>query len=638
MAERVMTFANGFPEPSEQAWRAMVDRGLKGSSFEETLVRKTDDGLDIQPLYTSSDLPAGTGVAPGRRTPTWRIEQCHDHPSPDACNRRILDDLTGGAEAIRLVVGSIDHPGLLIADQSDLEHGLDGVLLEAVSINIDAGPETGRLAELYLDLLSRRGFTGDAISGSLGFDPIGCLARFGRYPLDLPTACDQAIDAAMGTAELHPRLQSLMVDLRPYHDAGASRADMLAILLSAMVMWLRAGERRSLDPEKLFRQLRVLIPVDCDFFDSMASVRAARLITARLGQEVGVQDPEAWFAAETAWRMLSRRDVHVNLLRNTIAGFAAGIGGADSVTVRPFTDRLGLASGFAQRMARNTQHLLLEESHLGRVADPAAGSFAIEHRTESLAALAWSVFREIEGQGGLDQALREGWLQGRLEVSRKARSDRLSRDVDGLIGINMFADLSEKAVPIEPCDRARLLEAYGSRVRQIKPAAEMTPLPRQALAEPFEALRDRADAFEARHGERPKVFVFPFGTEAESHARMRFLQGLMATGGIDVERGGGFDDAETTDAPWRDRRSPIAVLNSVDETHRALAETTARGLKEAGARAVYLVLEPEIDEARWDDEGWRAAGIDGFIHERVDRIALLTAIHDQLAPDAEIVP
>jgi methylmalonyl-CoA mutase len=321
-------------------------------------------------------------------------------------------------------------------------------------------------------------------------------------------------------------------------------------------------------------------------------------------------------AAETAWRMMSRRDAHVNMLRTTIAVAAAGLGGADSVTALPHTAPLGLPDGFARRAARNTQLVLLEESNLSRVADPAAGSGALEALTQQLCATAWSLFQDIEKAGGAWAALQTGLIQRQVAAVRAERQKAVAYRKDILTGATEFPNIYE--------DTPAVLAVEPVAVPSEAPATSAsTPVPRIRLAEPFEALRDASDKILAQTGVRPRVFLATLGPAATFTARANFARNFFEAGGIEAHCRD--DDSPPLPAAFMASGAALACLCGSDKTYDSEAESGAAALKEAGARHIYLAGRPGEREG-----ALRAAGVQSFVYEGCDALATLSAAYDIL--------
>jgi methylmalonyl-CoA mutase len=394
------------------------------------------------------------------------------------------------------------------------------------------------------------------------------------------------------------------------HNAGGSEAQELAFALGSAVTYLRALEQGGMALQDAYEAIYFRLTADADQFLTMAKFRAMRKLWARVADAAGLSPKAAIVTAETAWRMLTRRDAYGNILRSTIAVAAAGLGGADAITVLPHTAPLGLPDGFARRVARNMQLVLLEESNLARVADPAAGSGGFEALTEQLCLSAWSQFQEIERAGGIWPALESGLIQRNVAAVRAARQQALARGKEILTGTNAYPDIAETPPAV--------LEVAPRVTTSDDPAsATAPPLPRQRLAEPFEALRDKSDQILAATGKRPKIFLATLGAPAGVTARVNFAKNFFEAGGIEAISGAPSDYHAS-------QAAIVCLCPSVKASEQELISAAAT-LKGSGAGQIYFAGPAEARE-----DALRAAGVQTFIHEGSDALATLNAAYDIL--------
>ncbi len=594
-------------------WRDLVEKALRGAPF-ESLVTRTFDGLTIAPLYLPGDAPRHGPLA---RSADWvDIRSACAQNDPDAANSVILAELEGGATSISL---QLEAPGQIgiSADARALEAALDGVDLKLAQIWLAPGEhfEAGAAA---LDAVWREaGIPNGEAAGGYGADPLGALARTGG----LDRAVSQALNAMAALAgrafRTHPGVRAVAVDASLYHDAGASEADELAAMAATFICYLRALEEGRLSAEDSFRTTEFTLAVDSDLILSIAKLRAARLVLARVAEETDADARPVRIRAATSRRMMTRYDPHTNMLRMMVACAAAIMGGADAVTIRPHTDALGAADGFARRVARNMPIVLQEESFLAKVADPAAGSYALDHLTGELAAKTWTRLREIEGAGGMIAELQSGTIQGRIRETAEARTNDIATGKIEIIGINAFARLDEPP----PAAAERDAPSDDSD----NPAVTVEPLPLRRDAEAVEALREASDAYLSRTGQRPSVWLATLGSPKEFTARAAFARSLLASGGVASIEPGKLETASAASDAFRNSGAKIACICSSDETYEGLAEPVARALKSAGAD--YVILAGRPGDRR---DALRASGIDGFIHKGSDQAAILSELLDRL--------
>jgi methylmalonyl-CoA mutase len=618
-----LRLAADFAPATYDDWRKLVDGVLKGAPFEK-LAGKTYDNLRIEPIYPRAH--GATPVAGRAQAMPWQIMQRIDHPDAAAANAQALHDLENGANGLTLVFSGANgaHGFGLEPTAEALEKVLDGVFIDAgISIELQVGPQS-RMAAIHLaEYVKRRGLNPAACAIRYGLDPIGACAVWGSSPYNWPEIVPTVTGAIKGLAAIGFKGPFAVADGRVIHDAGGSEVQELAFVLAAVVQYMRALESASVALEDTQGMIYARLSADADQFLTMAKFRALRLLWARVEQGCGLTPKPVFIAAETAWRMLTRRDPYVNMLRATIATFSAGLGGADSITVLPHTLGLGLPDAFARRAARNTQLVLLEESNLAKVADPAAGSGGIEALTQQLCEAAWVLFQEIEKAGGVFAALEQNLIQRRVAATRAVRETNIARRKEVLTGASEFPNLHEAHVAV--LDAAPIaLAPYGDTKITFDALAPMR------LAAPFEQLRDKSDDIQKKSGARPKVFLANLGTPADFTARAAFAQSFFETGGIIAIQfsplNAGARIAEgifITEA--RASGAALACLCSSDEIYAEQAVAAAKALQVAGIKHIYLAGRPGEQEG-----AYRMAGINDFIFAGGDALATLQEAYKRM--------
>ncbi len=421
--------AGGFAAVTEADWRTAVARSNKGSDAD--LAGLSDDGIAIGPIYQRA-IGAGpvAGRSPGQR---WRILQRVSAATAAAALSTCREELAGGADGVMLVFADSIHPlsGNLPADAAHaLAAGLVDMAADGAVLAVDAGPRTPEVATAFV--------RGGGIC-NLAFDPVAAVAT-GRLA-DAKASAAKLADLAAGFEGT-----LALADGRIWHAAGASEAQELAVVLATVIEHLRLFEAQGIAPGDAAVRIGAALAADTDQFLTIAKLRALRLLIARAleAADITARIP---IHAETAWRMMSRREQRTNVLRTTGAAFAAAVGGADSITVLPFDALEGRPSAAARRLARNTQMVIAEESQLPRFGDPAAGSGAVEALTDALAERAWGRFRHIEAGGGILAALAAGTLQSEIAAAREARLARVADGAIEMIGVNAFAAEADPPLP-----------------------------------------------------------------------------------------------------------------------------------------------------------------------------------------------
>jgi methylmalonyl-CoA mutase len=602
--------AGVFPQGKEEDWRKIVDRALKGAPFEK-LISKTYDGVAVQPLYPRATAPGPRALraAPGR----WSILARVDHNDPATANRLALDDLEGGADGLHIVfAGAQGAYGSGVSEDSDagLARLFETVHFEyGVPALIEFSPRAPGAVDAIRRLLDRAHIEPSITRVAFGFDPLGAQALHGFLPA--PWAEHSAVFArnVRSVAEAGFRFGAAFADARVIHAAGGSDAQELGFALAAALAYLRALEASGLPLEAARELLAFRLAADADQFGAIAKFRALRRLWARIEEACGFVPAPIYIHAETAWRMTTRRDPWTNILRATLAAFGAAVGGADAITVLPFTQALGAPDEFARRLARDTQLVLQDESHVHAVDDPAAGAGGMEALTEALSERGWSEFQKIEAAGGLAAALEKGACQGAVAEMAGKRAQNVARSRDKITGSNEFPDIGEAPVAVlAPFDATRLEAPPPDG------AIRTTPLRPRRLAEPFEALRDRSDAALAAKGARPRVFLANLGTVAAYTARAHFAKNFFEAGGVEAVFG---EDGADISAGFRASGAGLACICSSDAIYAERAEAAARELSAAGAR-VYLAGRPgELEKALRD------AGVAEFIYAGGDMLETL---------------
>src|ERR1051325_2458276 len=617
MSDEELAFASESPAATREQWLKRVDGVLKGAPFEKRLVSRTYDGLAVQPLYPrAADARPVAGRAPGA---PWTVMQRIDHPDPAAANEQALHDLENGATGLTIVCkGSINANGYGVDSSPEtLERVLAGIFLDAgVVIDFNVAAETRDAAKNFAALVKKRGTAPEAVQMRAALNPIGHTAATGSSMRPWSELAPYFADLVKELADEGFRGPFAVADGRVIHNAGGSEAQELAFALSCAVTYLRALEAAGVPLDAARQMIYFRLATDADQFLSIAKFRAIRKLWARVEQVCGVSPAAPYVSAETAWRMMTQRDPYVNMLRATVAVFAAGVGGADAIAVLPFTAAIGLPDGFARRVARNTQLVLLEESNIAKVSDPTAGSGAIEDLTQQLCTAAWSLFQEIEKTGGAPAALEKGLIQDKVAATRAEREKNVARRRDALTGTSEFPDIHEAAVHVE--DVAPL--PAGKK----EPSA-FAALPRIRLAESFEALRDASDLALAKTGARPKVFLANLGKLSDFTARTLYARNFFEAGGIEAISNDGFASGDEMTTAFRASGAKLVCLCSSDKVYAAEAVDAAQALKSTGASHIYLAGRPGEIEAEL-----KAAGVQDFIYAGCDVLATLKAAHDNL--------
>ncbi|HXZ15209.1 MAG TPA: methylmalonyl-CoA mutase family protein, partial [Roseiarcus sp.] len=450
-------------------------------------------------------------------------------------------------------------------------------------------------------------------SVSFSLDPFAAAAR-GPFPAGWAAHVKPFLDAALALKGGRFKGPFFVADARCVHAAGGSAGQELAFALAAGVSLMRALGDAGVAPEAARTMIAFRLAAGAEEFVELAKFRALRILWTRVEEACGLAPRSAVVQAESAWRMMTKRHPYLNVLRGTIAAFAAGLGGADSVSVLPHPLAVGFPGNLARRLARSGQLVLLRESHLGFVDDPAAGAGGFEALTKALCDKSWAVFQEIEAKGGLPAALADGGFQRQVAENAAALRREVARIKSPITGVSAHPQLVEAATDIAP----------GALEPEFVAAAAGALAPFR-LAEAFEALRDRSDACVQRTGARPKAYLVAIGAEPVHRRRVAYMREWFEAGGIKPVYDGEATTPEEAVARLKASGAPLACLCSDDETYAARAEAFATAVKAAGVKGLVLAGRPGELEPRL-----KAAGVDDFVFLGSDALGVLENLYSRI--------
>ena len=601
-----IALASDFPVPTTQAWLALVEKTLGRGLADESDLRasigsRIDDDFSIDPLYFPQNSAAPIALrraeAADRDRP-WDLRALIYDPDPAHANAFAREDLNGGATSLTVAIDLGVANGLGVASRDELARVLDGVLLDIAPVGLDAG-FLGAEAAAWLGDLAK-----GAPAAPLAFnlDPLGAFSCWGSSPGPMAARIDADVRVATELAEAYPKASLFMASGLPVHEASGSIGQELGLALACALAYAKALAAAGMPLQQAFERIVLCLAADADYFTTLAKFRAGRLLMTRMAAACGV-DFTPRIEARSSRRMLSRVDAWPNLLRLASACTGAALGGADIVQLAPFTFQAtyamkGRSSPLARRQARNIQLVLMEESGLGRVGDPAEGSWFLDSLTDTLARWGWSYFQAIEELGGALEALKQDGLRQRVDATFRRRSRDLAHRNTRQIGMTDFIDLDSVAAEVEP---------WGTTL-SFKRIPNFKPRPEDDRGTCFPAyVLDLRVGFQDRHARAgsPKVYLATLGEAAAVSARTEFARNLVAIGDFRTLVGAveAYDPA----------LAPLAILCGSDEAYAAEARSAAAALKAAGAKRVLLVGQP----AEREDE-LRAAGVDDFIFDGCD--------------------
>lgn len=620
----------------------------------------------------------------------WDVAQEIPAATPAAFNAALRADLERGQNAVNLLLdhptlhgidadqanaAEIGQGGLSLSSVADLAEALAGIDLESTPIYAHVDASALSFTALLAALVKKQGQSLDKLRGAIGMDPLGHLARHGHLPRDLNGVYDVMAQLIGWAKHNAPQLQIITVQGHPYHNGGASATQELAFALATAVDYLRALQERGLSVDDLAPRIRFAFSVGSNFFMEIARLRAARLLWAKIVQAFG-GNAEAQkmtlHARTSAWNQ-TLYDPHVNLLRGTTEAFSAIIGGCDSLHIAPFDELLGASDEFSRRIARNTHTVLREETHITHTVDPAGGSWYVENLTDAVARQSWAIFQEVEKQGGMLKALHAGWPQVQVAETAAQRAANIAKRKDVFVGSNMYPNLKETRLEAPAVDAAALQAERAAALKQARSAAnqaqkqatlaqlvkgengveaainaalagatlgEIAQAARSSAqsgptvnavcaqrgALPFEKLREATDAYLARTGKRPQIFLATMGPLTQHKARADFATAFLGVGGFETIYPAGFDTPQAAADAALQSGTSVVVICSSDATYPDLVPALAQTLKQAKSGLTVLLAGYPADHI----EAFKAAGVDDFIHVNANCLALLTTLQKNM--------
>ncbi len=622
MAEKYTNLFEEFPPVTSEVWKDLIIGDLKGADFDRRLVWRTNEGFSVQPYYRQEDLtnlkyldtlPGEYPYVRGNRKTSndWLVRQNIIVRDFAEANKKALDVLMRGVTSLGFVFEQCGELTL-----ADLKVLLKDICLESVEVNFVSKCCTCDVVETFTEYVLSRNWAPENIHASVSYDPFGNYLLYGRFKKGYEATVERARILIEKTKAL-PEFRVLAVNGKNYGNAGASVVQELAFSLAQGAEYLSALTDAGIAAEDVAKNIKFNLSISANYFLEIAKFRAARMLWAQLVKAYG---PECDCAckmlvnAETGSWNKTLYDPYVNMLRTQTETMSASLGSVDSITVLPFNAIFEEPTAFSDRIARNQQLLLKEESHFDKIVDPAAGSYYIEELTASIAAEAWKLFLEIQDKGGFVAAAREGFIQGKIREMAAKRSLNVATRRENLLGTNQFPNFSEQldnevaGSVFEPVD----LTAEDAEIETIK-------LCRGAQA--FEKLRFATDRY-AKANKRPLVFMLTIGNLAMRKARAQFSCNFFAVAGYEVKDNNGFATVEEGVAAAREAGAGIIVLCSSDDEYATFAPAAFETIN--GSVIFVVAGAPACMEEL------KSKGIKNFIHVKSNLLEELMAYQGQL--------
>ena len=698
-----------FPAVTAADWKTLVEAELKGAPFDKKMRSPTWEGITLEPLYGPADgarlghvnsLPGFAPFVRGTRASgylgrPWEVSQEITAASPAAFNDAARAYLRHGLTALNIVVdqatrngadpdwsspNEVGAGGLSVATLADLDQAFDGIDLETVPLFVRTGASGMPFAALLAALVQRRGQEVTRLRGCVEIDPLGVLTHEGRLPQSLDAAYREMAALTRWAAQEAPMLQTVCVHGRAWHEAGGSAVQELAFTLATAAEYFRALHGRGLDAEWVAPRIRLAFTTGVRFFIEIAKLRAARMLWARLVAVLGGSETaqRASLHVRTSRFNKTTYDPHTNLLRTTVEAFAAVLGGCDSLQVGAFDEIARPPDEFSERIARNQQLILREESHLTGIVDPAGGSWLVETLTDELARRAWALFQEVEKQGGMAVALAAEWPQRQVSELAEQRLRSVALRRESIVGTNVYAQPGGKPLETATGDATafhrrrvqqvaaarttsddarhqtvldRLADILGktdvtlvdacieaaeagatlgeiTRAARIldRPDTTVTPVRLTRAAAGFEAMRGAVEAKAAGLGRPLKVFLANLGPLKQHRARADFSRGFLEIAGFEVISPAGFAQPQEAARAATEAGADAVCVCSTDETYPTLVPPLVAALHSVKPGVPIILAGHPPDQV----EALKAAGVDFFIHLRANALETLTAIAARL--------
>lgn len=683
-------FAEFKPSTYEE-WKEASEKLLKGAPFDKKMYSKTPEGIVLRPIYNKEDinfeisLPGyddyvrGTTVEGNKGSP-WKIDQQIYASTPKEFNKLALDALNKGQTALEIKLdcpssrgidadkseeGKVGCCGLSVSTKKDFDEALKGIETDCVEINISTG---SRAADIAAILYASQ--KGKKLSGGIRFDPIGTLAKRGKLDRKLDCAFDEMFALASFNAKNMPSFGAIGVDTMPYSSSGASAVEELGIAMSTAATYLREMLARGMEIDEAAPLVRFRMSLGSDFFMTIAKLRAARVLWAKVVEAFGGSEDSRKIRLNVSTATYNKTvyDPYVNMLRTATEAFSGVIGGCDSMTVAPFDEIIRKPDEFSSRISRNQQIILQEECNLTDVIDPAGGSYYVETLTKEVAAKSWEFFVKIEAEGGIVKALESGFVQDAIAATDEAKKKLIDTRRSSIVGTNNYANLGEKLLEKPACKCAEIFKERAAEVAAAKSdekveigsakgteafeklveAAErgagisalsaamckcgsaetsVKPLHIHRAVEHFEALRKASADFKEKTGSGPKIFLATMGPLVQHKIRADFIRGFFQVGGFDVIYPNGFQTPEEAAKAFAESGAKYAVICSTDDTYPELVPPVTKALKAAKPDGVVMLAgipNPDFEQS------YKDAGLDGSISIKSNNYQTLKSMLESL--------
>jgi methylmalonyl-CoA mutase len=595
-----------FPPVTTAEWEGKIAEDLKGGDYAKKLMWDTGEGFLVKPYYRSEDLEnlSFINTLPGKfpyvrghkkNHNDWYIRQDIHVEDIKKANKKALDVLMKGVNSL----GFIIHPKFQ-PTMREIESLCENIFADAVELNFICYHNSLKVVQVVEKLVKKYNRNLEKIYGSVDFDPLGQFTLKGVFPVSAEASFDLAKQMIIAAQHL-PNFKVITVNGTYFHNSGSSIVEELAFALAQGTNYLTQLTERGLTVDQVASEIKFQFAVGSNYFLEIAKLRAARLLWSHIVKAYGCSCEEACImnihSTTSEWNK-TIYDAYVNLLRTTTESMSAIIASADSLTVNPFNSTFGETTEFSERLARNQQLLLKEESYFDKVADPAAGAYYIENLTDSIADQAWKLFLQVHEKGSFLEALKAGFIQETIENTAQKRNMAIATRKEILLGTNQYPNHGEFLEELNSIAFLHLDKSAGS--------ATIPTLKPYRGAQAFEILRYKTDQF-AKSGKRPKVFLLTIGHPAMRSARAQFAGNFFGCAGFEIIDNPGFKSVEVACEAALKAGTDIAVICSSDEEYAVLAPKILELLKDKSIVVVAGFPKAIIEELK-------QKGIQHFIH------------------------
>lgn len=600
-----------FPPVTTQEWEDRIKADLKGADNEKKLISKTIEGINIKPYYRLENLngieylntyPGEFPYIRGNKKDNnhWEIRQDINETDFTKANHKAREAISRGAEAIGFSAKEVDN-------KNDMKSLLDGIDLHKISIHFISAHSYPVIFNLFIDEAIRQNADLKKIKGSFNFDSLSYFLLYGKFYTNEDDNFIEASSFLSNTAKKIPQFKCITINGQYFHNAGASTVQELGFSLASANEYLFKFKEKGLNIDDVTSRIKFVFAIGSNYFLEISKFRAARLLWAKIVEQYDPAFPESCLmnihAVTSLWNK-SVYDPYVNMLRNTTETMSAAIGGCDSITVNPFDITYKKSDASSERIARNTQLVLKEESYLDKIVDASAGSYYIESLTDAIAEAAWKIFLKIEKTGGFINVVKKGFIKEDIEKTCRKRDMDIAMRKQVILGTNQYPNLQEKMLD------------------KIMPNTDLAVLGGLRMyrgAQAFEALRLATESYLKDGHKLPSVFLFTYGNLAMRKARAGFTTNFFGCAGYEILDNVGFKNMDEGIEAAIKSKAEIIVFCSSDDEYSVLTPEVCGKLK-AGAPNSYFIVAGNPTAII---EQLQQAGVGDFISVRSNVLAVL---------------